>query len=117
MSASTAHTRVRCKKEKGYKVKNFLDGLDKTLLAEKSFDEICKLFTEHFIKSADVFKMLYHMTQTKNADKLDKIEDKTIELDDLREKETVLLKQLCDLRNRKRKAQEELISVAKSILN
>ena len=57
------------------------------------------------------------MTLTKNADKLDKIEDKTIELDDLREKETVLLKQLCDLRNRKRKAQEELISVAKSILN
>ena len=114
LAVSEAHKKVQCHIET-CKVNKFLEVFDKILFADKSYNEMRRLFTEPCVKYNSVFNCMCHLCLPENNGKADKIGDIVKNLDNLRDKELDLVNKVLDIRKQKRKAQEDLKEVLESI--
>ena len=105
--ASETHKKFNCTKS-SRKVDQFNMELDKILSADIEYEEIRTLFIELCRKSVDIFDTLYRLNLPKNFHSTDRIKELTGDITSLREKEAELVKELMNVRQKKRKAQEQL---------
>ena len=87
LTASQIHEKFGCKKSAPCKLGSFLAGLNEFLFEEKTYDEIHALFTKYCVEHHDVFYITYKLICPCNAEKLDKLSDLLINIDDLQQKE------------------------------
>ena len=78
--------------------------LDKILSADIEYEEIRTLFIELCRKSVDIFDTLYRLNLPKKFHSTDRIKELTGDITSLREKEAELVKELMNVRQKKKKS-------------
>ena len=86
----------------------FIKELDKILLADSEYEKIRALFIELYHKSVDIFDTLYRLNLPENVHSIDRIKELTGDITSLHEKEAELVRELMNVHQKKRKAQEQL---------
>ena len=105
--ASETHKKFNCTK-RSCKVDQFIKELDKILLADSEYEKIRALFIELYHKSVDIFDTLYRLNLPENVHSIDRIKELTGDITSLHEKEAELVRELMNVHQKKRKAQEQL---------
>ena len=70
------------------------------MAADNGYEEICSKFIEACFKSKDIFSCLYRLNLPKNVDAVDRVQELTDDISNLREKEAELVKELMNVCSR-----------------
>lgn len=70
------------------KLGNFLVGLDKFLFENKTYDEICVLFTNYYVEHHDVFCIVNELISPQNSNKINTLADFLKNIDALKKRES-----------------------------
>ena len=98
--ASQTHKKFNCSKGSTCKVEQFIEELDKILAADNGYEEMRSKFIEACFKSKDIFSCLYRLNLPKNVDAVDRVQELTDDISNLREKEAELVKELMNVCSR-----------------
>ena len=101
--ASQAHKKFNCLKRSTGKVEQFIEELDKILAADNDDEEMRSLFIGACFKSKHIFSCLYRLNLPKNVDVIDRVQDLTDDITNLSVKEAELVKELMNVRRKKKR--------------